>query len=102
MTELHVHIPDDLADRLSAEAAQRGVDAETLAGEILAEQLPASRSLGFASLGRSTTGRGTAEDEDMLTDGFAFVGVGAGGPDAPSAAEAERALEDGLDEGFAR
>jgi hypothetical protein len=70
MTELHVHIPDDLADRLNAEAAQRGVEPETLAGEILAQQLPAPRVLGFASLGRSTSGRHAAEDEDMLTDGF--------------------------------
>jgi hypothetical protein len=70
MTELHVQIPDDVADRLSAEAAQRGVAPETLVGEILAEQLPAPRVLGFASLGRSTSGERAADDEDMLVDGF--------------------------------
>lgn len=70
MTELHVHVPDDVADRLAAEAAQRGVEPETLAGEILAEQLPAPRTLGFASLGRSISGRRPAEDEDLLAEGF--------------------------------
>jgi hypothetical protein len=102
MTELHIHIPDDVADRLAAEAAQRGVAPETLLGEILAEQLPAPRVLGFASLDRSTSGKRAADDEDVLADGFAFIGVGAGRPGAPSAAEAEQRLEDGLDEGFAR
>lgn len=69
MTELHVRVSDDVADRLAAEAAQRGVEPETLAGGILAEQLPAPRILGFASLGRSTSGRRAADDEDLLAEG---------------------------------
>jgi hypothetical protein len=70
MTELHVQVSDEVADRLAAEAAERGLAPEALAGEVLAEQFPARRKLGFASLGRSTSGRRGADDEDMLAEGF--------------------------------
>jgi plasmid stability protein len=81
MTELHVHIPDDVAARLAAAAAERGVSAEEVAADLLTQNAPTAAS---------------------NPNGFAFIGVGAGRPGAPSAAEAERMVEDGLDEGFAR
>lgn len=70
MTKLTIELPDDVAQRVTAAAAERGVAPEALAGEILAEQFPARRKLGFVSLGRSTSGRRAAEDEDMLAEGF--------------------------------
>lgn len=70
MTKLTIEVPDDVAQRVTAAAAERGVAPEALAGEVLAEQFPARRELGFVSLGRSTSGRRAAEDEDMLTEGF--------------------------------
>lgn len=70
MTELHVQIPDEVADRLAAAAAERGTSSEDLAGEILAEQLPPRRLLSFASLGRSTSGQRATDDENMLAEGF--------------------------------
>ncbi len=70
MTKLTIEVPDDVAQRVTDAAAERGVAPETLAGEVLAEQFPARRKLGFVSLGRSTSGRRAAEDEDMLAEGF--------------------------------
>jgi hypothetical protein len=81
MTELHVHISDDVADRLAAAAAERGVSTEDIAADVLTQNAPTAVS--------------DARE-------FAFIAVGSGRPGAPSAAEAERMLEDGLDEGFAR
>lgn len=70
MTKLTIEVPDDVAKRVADAAAERGVAPEALAGEVLAEQFPARRKLGFVSLGRSTSGRRAAEDEDMLAEGF--------------------------------
>lgn len=53
---LVVHLPDDLARRVSAIAAERGVDAEQVAVEAIEAQLPAKYSLPFTGVGRS--GRG--------------------------------------------
>jgi len=70
VTELRVHLPDDVAARLAAEAADRGTSTEDLAGEVLADRFPVRRKLSFAGLGRSTSGRRAAENEDLLADGF--------------------------------
>jgi predicted transcriptional regulator len=70
MTRITIELPDELAERVSNAAAERGVAPEQLAGEVLAEQFPARRKLGFAGLGRSTTGRRATEDEEMLAEGF--------------------------------
>jgi plasmid stability protein len=77
MTELRVTIPDDVAERLASEAAERGTSAEDLAADLLRRHLPvpAERSL-------------------------SFIGIADALPGAPSAAEAERQLEDGADDGF--
>jgi hypothetical protein len=70
MTELRVHLPDDVAARLADEAAQRGTSTEDLAGEVLVDRFPIRRKLSFASLGFSTSGQRAAEDEHLLADGF--------------------------------
>ena len=41
MTDLHVHIPDEVAQRLAAEAAQRGTSTEDVAAEVLTLHAPA-------------------------------------------------------------
>jgi hypothetical protein len=77
VTELRVTVPDDVAERLASEAAERGTTAEDLAADLLRRHLPAAR-------GRS----------------LSFIGLGDGLPGAPSAAQAERMLEDGEDPGY--
>lgn len=79
MTELRVTIPDDVAERLAAEAAQRGTSAEDLAADVLRQHAPSAP-------GRS----------------LSFIGMFDAPADATSVAEAERRLEDGDDNGFAR
>ena len=77
MTELRVTIPDDVAERLAAEAAERGTSAEDLAADLLRQHVPVTRRRSLS-----------------------FIGIFDGLPGAPSAAEAERQLEDGEDPGF--
>jgi len=77
MTELRVTIPDDVAERLASEAAERGTSAEDLAADLLRQHVPAGRRRSLP-----------------------FIGIGDALPGAPSVAEAERQLEDGEDPGF--
>jgi hypothetical protein len=79
MTELRVTVPDDVAERLASEAAERGTSAEDLAADLLRRHVPA------------TPGRS-----------LSFIGMFEGVPGAPSVAELERQLEDGEDDGFGR
>ena len=79
MTDLHVQIPEELAERLAAEAAERGTSAEEIAAEVLASHAPRPH-------GRS----------------LPFVGIFDAPAGSISVAEAERRLEDGNDERFAR
>jgi hypothetical protein len=79
MTELRVTVPDDVAERLASEAAERGTSAEDLAADLLRE---------YVSLARERS--------------LSFVGMFEGVPGAPSAAEAERRFEDGEDDEFGR
>ncbi|MDQ6947252.1 MAG: hypothetical protein M3256_13515 [Actinomycetota bacterium] len=69
-TKLTVEVEDALAVRVAVAATQRGVAPEALAAQILAEQFPPRRKLGFVSLGRSTSERRASEDEEMLAEGF--------------------------------
>jgi plasmid stability protein len=75
VTELRVHLPDDVAARLAAEAAQRGRSPEDLAAEMLTQRVPARRTLGFANLGRS----GDARRAEATGHRFAFIGTAASG-----------------------
>lgn len=77
MTELRVTIPDEVAERLTSEAAERGTSAEDLAAALLRRHVPAMRQRSLP-----------------------FIGIADGLPGAPSAAELERQLEDGEDPGF--
>lgn len=77
MTELRVTIPDDVAERLASEAAERGTSPEDLAADLLRRHVPAARRRSLS-----------------------FIGIADGLPGAPSAAELERQLEDGEDPGF--
>jgi hypothetical protein len=79
VTELRVIIPDDVAERLATEAAERGTSAEDLAADLLRRHLPvpAERSL-------------------------SVIGMFDGVPGAIGVAEMERRLEDGEDDEFAR
>lgn len=48
MTELRVTVPDEIANRLASEAAERGTSAEEVAAEVLVSHVPTgskSRSL---------------------------------------------------------
>lgn len=67
-----VEVPEPLAARLAAEADARGVSAEKVALDTLAERFgPARRRLGFASIGASTSGRRAADAEEILAaEGF--------------------------------
>ena len=79
MTELRVTVPDDVAERLASEASERGTTTEDLAADVLRQYVPATRSRSLS-----------------------FIGIAEGLPGAPSAAELERRLEDGEDDGFGR
>ena len=67
-----LHLDDAVAEALAAEAARRGQTADELAAALLAAQLPKAprRRLTFAAMGASTSGRGAAEADEMLAEGF--------------------------------
>ena len=67
-----LHLDDAVAEALAAEAARRGQTADELAAGLLAAQLPKAprRRLTFAAVGASTSGRGAAEADEMLAEGF--------------------------------
>lgn len=71
MTRLTIEVPDDVATRLVADAAERGMAPETLAGQVVAEQFSTRRRrLAFGGIGSSTSGRRAAEADEMLAEGF--------------------------------
>lgn len=78
MTELHVRIPDDIADRLAAEAAQRGSTTEDVAADLLAQHAPPAQaslpSTGhrFAFIGIGSSGRSDLSErvEELLAEDF--------------------------------
>jgi plasmid stability protein len=80
MTELRVTVPDEIAERLATEAAERGTSAEDVAAEVLRLHVPPTH-------GGHRHG---------------FIGIARAKPGALSVAEAERRLEDLRDEEFAR
>jgi hypothetical protein len=71
---LTLHLDDAVAAALAAEAERRGQTADQLAAVLLAAQLPKAttvhRRLSFAAVGASTSGRGAAEADEMLAEGF--------------------------------
>jgi hypothetical protein len=67
-----LHLDGAVAEALAAEAARRGQTADELAAALLVTQLPMAprRQLAFAAVGASTSGRGAAEADEMLAEGF--------------------------------
>jgi len=68
-----VHLPDELAGRLAAEAARCGVSVDELSAELLAVGLEGRhqrRHLAFAGVGASGSGRGAAQADEILAEGF--------------------------------
>ena len=72
-----VNLPEDLVAQLAAEAARRGVSVDEVLVTLLraglpgtATRRPARRHLAFAAIGASTSGRGAADADEMLADGF--------------------------------
>ncbi len=72
MTKLSVEVPDDVAQRVAAAAAQRGAAPEALAGEVLAQSLPVQRRLGFIGIGRSGHDDTSERHEEIIAEAFAF------------------------------
>lgn len=78
MTRITIEVPDDVAERMSAAAAERGVPTEELLGQVVAEQFPPRRKLGFIGLGHSGRSdlsknvkelrRGAAEEKYQILD----------------------------------
>ncbi len=66
-----IEVPDDVAERVTAVAAERGVAPEQLAGEALGEQFPPKRKLGIVSLGRSGHTDTARRHEEIIRDAFA-------------------------------
>lgn len=72
-----VHLPDELVDRLTAEAARRGMSVDELAAETLAARFPEQhpedgprRHLAFVAFAASGQSRGGAEADELLAEGF--------------------------------
>lgn len=75
---LTVHLPEDLARRVTEVAEARHVSPEQVAIETIeshleaaaGEQLPRRRHLAFAAIGSSGSSRGSAEADELLAEGF--------------------------------
>lgn len=61
MTRITIEVPDDVAERMNAAAAERGMATERLVSEVAAQQFPPRRKLGFVGLGHSG-GSGVSKD----------------------------------------
>jgi hypothetical protein len=61
---------EELAERLNAEAARRGITTDQLVDELAAQITPPRRKLGFVSIGASTSGRHARDADEMLAEGF--------------------------------
>jgi mannitol/fructose-specific phosphotransferase system IIA component (Ntr-type) len=74
MTDLHVHIPEEVAQRLAAEAEQRGTSTEDVAAEVLSMHAPgkAGDGLGFIAMAHAKPGFSARAAEELLeAEGFA-------------------------------
>ncbi len=74
---LSVDLPDALAARVAAVAAQRGLSPAEVVTELVAAQLAdptvglsSRRFLAFAGIGASSSGQGAAEADEMLAEDF--------------------------------
>ena len=76
-----VHLPDELAGRLAAAAARRGIGVDEIAVELVTAGLTGAdtahrepgqtvRRLSFAAVGASFSATSAADSDAMLADGF--------------------------------
>ncbi len=73
MTELRVVVPDEIAERLASEAAERGTSAEDVAAEVLRLHVPVhrGRSLPFVAMFEAPPGFDVQRAEERLeAEGF--------------------------------
>jgi len=73
MTELHVQVPDDVAERLAGEAGRRGVTPDEVVTEALRVHMPAepTATFGFIGVGQAKPGfSARAAEERMEAEGF--------------------------------
>lgn len=78
MTELHVHISDDVAERLTAAAAERGSTTEDVAADLLTQHAPTATPTPsntehrFAFIGAGGSGRSDLSErvEELLAEDF--------------------------------
>jgi len=73
VTELHLQIPADVADRLALEAAERGTSTEEVAAEVLTLHVPGKTGggLGFIALAHAKSGFSARAAEELLeAEGF--------------------------------
>lgn len=68
-----VHLPEDLARRVEAVAAQRRQSPEQVAIEAIEAQLPARRRLSFSGIGSSGAGGGdiARRHREIIAEAFA-------------------------------
>ncbi|MHB8287918.1 MAG: hypothetical protein ACYDEY_01525 [Acidimicrobiales bacterium] len=66
MTELHVLVPDDIAERLATAAASRGSTAEEVAAELISSHVPpvSERLLSFLGMFEAPEGFDVASAEE--------------------------------------
>ena len=66
-----IEVPDDVAEKVAAVAAERGVAPEALVGEDVVERYATRRrKLSFVGIGESVSGRTAADADEMLAEGF--------------------------------
>jgi len=74
VTELRVTVPDETAERLAREAADRGTSAEDVAAEVLRLHAPLRRGtsrFGFIGIGQARQGFSARQAEERLeAEGF--------------------------------
>jgi hypothetical protein len=73
VTELHLQIPDDVAEGLALEAAERGTSTEVVAAEVLRLHVPGKtgEGLGFIALAHAKPGFSARAAEELLeAEGF--------------------------------
>ena len=74
VTELRVVVPDEIAERLAQQGADRGTSAEDVAAEVLRLHVPhgSDEGLGFIGLAQAKPGFSARRAEEQLeAEGFA-------------------------------
>lgn len=73
MTRITIEVPDEVAQRVAEAAAREGVALEALAGQVVVEQFPPRRKLGFVGIGASGEGGGDVarRHQEIIAEHFA-------------------------------